>query len=61
MPTISGMRRRGYTPEGIREFARRIGVSKSENTVDMAVMEGAIREDLELRAPRVMAIINPSR
>ncbi len=59
MPTISGMRRRGYTPEGIREFARRIGVSKSENIVDMAIMEGAIREDLETRAPRVMAIINP--
>ncbi|MFA6120118.1 MAG: glutamine--tRNA ligase/YqeY domain fusion protein [Sideroxydans sp.] len=59
MPTISGMRRRGYTPEGIREFAKRIGVSKSENSVDMAIMEGAIREDLELRAPRVMAIINP--
>ncbi|MBI4809529.1 MAG: glutamine--tRNA ligase/YqeY domain fusion protein [Nitrosomonadales bacterium] len=59
MPTISGMRRRGYTPEGIREFAKRIGVSKSENIVDMAIMEGAIREDLELRAPRVMAIINP--
>ena len=59
MPTISGMRRRGYTPEGIREFARRIGISKSDNTVDMAIMEGAIREDLELRAPRVMAIINP--
>ncbi|MBI3479252.1 MAG: glutamine--tRNA ligase/YqeY domain fusion protein [Nitrosomonadales bacterium] len=59
MPTISGMRRRGYTPEGIREFARRIGVSKSENSVDMAIMEGAIREDMELRAPRVMAIINP--
>ncbi|HYR05855.1 MAG TPA: glutamine--tRNA ligase/YqeY domain fusion protein [Gallionella sp.] len=59
MPTISGMRRRGYTPEGICEFARRIGVSKSENIVDMAVMEGAIREDLEARAPRVMAIINP--
>ncbi|HEU0282739.1 MAG TPA: glutamine--tRNA ligase/YqeY domain fusion protein [Gallionella sp.] len=59
MPTISGMRRRGYTPEGIREFARRIGVSKSENIVDMAIMEGAIREDLELRAPRVMAVINP--
>ena len=59
MPTISGMRRRGYTPEGIREFARRIGVSKSENIVVMAVMEGAIREDLEARAPRVMAIINP--
>jgi glutaminyl-tRNA synthetase len=59
MPTISGMRRRGYTPEGIREFAKRIGVSKSENIVDMAIMEGAIREDLELRAPRVMAIVNP--
>jgi len=59
MPTISGMRRRGYTPEGIREFAKRIGVSKSENSVDMATMEGAIREDLELRVPRVMAIINP--
>ncbi len=59
MPTISGMRRRGYTPEGIREFARRIGISKSENIVDMAVMEGAIREDLELRAPRVVAVINP--
>jgi len=59
MPTIIGMRRRGYTPEGIREFAKRIGVSKSENIVDMAIMEGAIREDLELRAPRVMAVINP--
>ena len=59
MPTISGMRRRGYTPEGIREFARRIGISKSENTVDMVVMEGAIREDLEARASRVMAVINP--
>ncbi|OGS90655.1 MAG: glutamine--tRNA ligase [Gallionellales bacterium GWA2_60_18] len=61
MPTITGMRRRGYTPEGIREFAKRIGVSKSENSVDMAIMEGAIREDLELRAPRVMAIVNPLR
>ncbi len=59
MPTISGMRRRGYTPEGIREFTRRIGVSKSENTVDMAVLEGAIREDMEARVPRVMAVINP--
>ncbi|MDP2760648.1 MAG: glutamine--tRNA ligase, partial [Sideroxyarcus sp.] len=59
MPTIQGMRRRGYTPQGIREFSRRIGVSKSENSVDMAIMEGVIREDLELRAPRVMAIINP--
>ncbi|MFA6902314.1 MAG: glutamine--tRNA ligase/YqeY domain fusion protein [Gallionellaceae bacterium] len=61
MPTISGMRRRGYTPEGIREFARRIGISKSANTVDMAVMEGAIREDLEGRAARVMAVVHPIR
>ena len=59
MPTISGMRRRGYTPEGIREFAKRIGISKSSNVVDMAIMEGAIREDLESRAPRVLAVINP--
>jgi glutaminyl-tRNA synthetase len=59
MPTISGMRRRGYTPEGIREFAKRIGVSRSENTVDMAVLESAIREDLESRVPRVMAVIKP--
>jgi glutaminyl-tRNA synthetase len=61
MPTITGMRRRGYTPEGIREFARRIGISKSENVVDMAIMEGAIREDLEARAPRVMAVVRPLR
>lgn len=59
MPTIHGMRRRGYTPEGIREFARRIGISKSENVIDMAVLEGCIREDLEAKAPRVMAVLNP--
>ena len=59
MPTIQGMRRRGYTASGLREFAKRIGVSKSENSVDMAIMEGAIREDLEPSAPRVMAVINP--
>ncbi len=59
MPTITGMRRRGYTPQGLREFARRIGISKSDNTVDMGVLEACIREDLEARAPRVMAIINP--
>ena len=59
MPTISGMRRRGYTPEGIREFARRIGVAKSANTVDMAVLESAIRDDLENRVSRVMAVIKP--
>ncbi len=59
MPTIIGMRRRGYTPEGIREFARLIGISKSNNTVDMAVLESAIREDLEAKVPRVMAVIRP--
>ncbi len=59
MPTIHGMRRRGYTPEGIREFARRIGISKSENSVDMAVLEGAIREDLESKVPRIMAVVHP--
>jgi glutaminyl-tRNA synthetase len=59
MPTIHGMRRRGYTPEGIREFARRIGVSKSENVIDMAVLEGCIREDMETKVPRVMAVVNP--
>ena len=59
MPTIIGMRRRGYSPEGIREFAKRIGISKSDNTVDMAVLESAIRDDLEAKVPRVMAVINP--
>ena len=59
MPTIIGMRRRGYTPEGIREFARLIGISKSNNTVDMAVLESAIRDDLESRAARVMAVVKP--
>ena len=59
MPTISGMRRRGYTAQGIREFAQRIGVSKSNNTVDMSVLEAAIREDLESKVPRVMAVIRP--
>jgi glutaminyl-tRNA synthetase len=59
MPTISGMRRRGYTAEGIREFTKRIGISKSDNTVDMAVLEGCIREDLEAKVPRLMAVIRP--
>lgn len=59
MPTISGMRRRGYTPEGLRLFAKRVGISKSENTVDMSVLEGAIREELEGSAPRMMAVLNP--
>lgn len=59
MPTISGMRRRGYTPEGLRLFAKRVGISKSENVVDISVLEGAIREELEDSAPRMMAVLNP--
>lgn len=59
MPTISGMRRRGYTPAGIRLFAQRIGISKSENVVDLSVLEGAVREVLENEAPRVMAVVHP--
>ncbi len=59
MPTISGLRRRGYTPESIRLFADRIGVSKSESTVDVAFLEDCLRDDLNKRAPRVMAILKP--
>jgi len=59
MPTISGMRRRGYSPAGIRLFAQRCGVSKSENVIDYSVLEGAVRETLEAEAPRVMAVIDP--
>jgi len=59
MPTIAGLRRRGYTPESIRDFCSRIGVSKSENTVRMDVLENCIREDLNAHAPRRMAVIHP--
>ncbi|MBR7003158.1 MAG: glutamine--tRNA ligase/YqeY domain fusion protein [Neisseriaceae bacterium] len=59
MPTISGMRRRGYTPAGLRLFAKRAGISKSENVVDMELLEGAIREDLQATAPRLMAVLKP--
>ncbi len=59
MPTISGLRRRGYTPEAIRNFCDRIGVAKRESTVDTALLEYCIREDLNKRAPRVMAVLNP--
>jgi glutaminyl-tRNA synthetase len=59
MPTVSGMRRRGYTPEGLRLFSKRVGISKSENVVDMSVLEGAIREELEDSSPRMMAVLNP--
>jgi len=59
MPTISGLRRRGYTPEAIRDFCERIGVAKKISTVDIALLEHCIREDLKLKEPRLMAVINP--
>ncbi len=59
MPTISGLRRRGYTPEAIRTFCERIGVAKSNSVVDMALLEYCIREDLNRRAPRVMGVLHP--
>jgi glutaminyl-tRNA synthetase len=59
MPTISGLRRRGYTPESIKDFADRIGVAKRDSTVDMALLEYCIREDLNKRAPRAMAVLRP--
>jgi glutaminyl-tRNA synthetase len=59
MPTISGLRRRGYTPEAIRLFCDRIGVAKFNSTIDMQVLEGAVRDDLNRRAPRAMAVLRP--
>jgi len=59
MPTLSGLRRRGYTPESIRDFCDRIGVAKSDSVVDVALLEYCIRQDLNKRAPRVMGVLNP--
>ena len=59
MPTIAGFRRRGYTPEAIRNFCERIGVAKSNSTVDIALLEHCLREDLNKRAPRVMTVLRP--
>ncbi|QIE74729.1 glutamine--tRNA ligase [Glaesserella parasuis] len=59
MPTISGLRRRGYTPASIREFCRRIGVTKQDNVVEYSTLESCIRDDLNTNAPRSMAVINP--
>jgi glutaminyl-tRNA synthetase len=59
MPTLAGMRRRGYTPEAIREFCDRIGVAKRDSVVDMELLEHCVREDLNQRAPRVMAVLRP--
>ncbi|NQF13442.1 glutamine--tRNA ligase/YqeY domain fusion protein [Brevibacillus sp. HB1.3] len=59
MPTIAGFRRRGYTPEAIRTFAREVGVARANSTVDEKMLEYFIREDLKLKAPRTMAVLNP--
>ena len=61
MPTISGLRRRGYTPESIRTFCERVGVAKQNSVVDIALLEHCIREDLNKRAPRVMGVLDPLR
>ena len=61
MPTIAGFRRRGYTPEAIRDFCARIGVAKKENVVDAALLEHCVREDLNRRVPRAMAVLSPLR
>jgi glutaminyl-tRNA synthetase len=59
MPTVTGLRRRGYTPESIRNFADRIGVAKRDNVIDVALLEHSIREDLNKKAPRVMGVLDP--
>lgn len=59
MPTVSGLRRRGYTPASIRTFADRVGVAKRENVIDLALLEFCIREDLNRNAPRIMAVLDP--
>ena len=59
MPTISGLRRRGYTPKSLQLFAERIGISKAENNIYMSVLEDCIREDLDSKAPRAMAVLRP--
>jgi glutaminyl-tRNA synthetase len=61
MPTLSGLRRRGYTPEAIRDFCDRIGVARKENIIDVALLEHCVREDLNRRAPRAMAVLRPLR
>jgi glutaminyl-tRNA synthetase len=59
MPTISGLRRRGYTPDSIKNFSERVGIAKRENTIDVSLLEFSIREDLNKHAKRVMAVLNP--
>ncbi len=59
MPTVSGLRRRGYTPESIRDFCARVGVAKKENVIDVGLLEHCVRDDLNRRAPRAMAVLRP--
>lgn len=59
MPTISGLRRRGYTPDAIRNFAQNVGIAKRENLIDVAMLEHSVREDLNKKAPRYMAVLDP--
>ena len=59
MPTLAGLRRRGYTPESIRDFCARVGVAKKENVIDIGLLEHCVREDLNTRAPRAMAVLRP--
>jgi glutaminyl-tRNA synthetase len=61
MPTVTGMRRRGYTPESIRKFCAEIGVAKNDNLIDVSVLEHCVREDLNERAPRAMCVLRPLR
>ncbi|MBF0481802.1 MAG: glutamine--tRNA ligase/YqeY domain fusion protein [Desulfovibrionaceae bacterium] len=61
MPTLRGVRRRGYTPEALRDFCERIGVARADNMVDISLLEHCLREDLNVRAPRAMAVLNPVR
>ncbi len=61
MPTLAGMRRRGYPPAALRDFCRRIGVTKKENVIEMALLENSVREDLDHAAPRRMAVVRPLR
>src|SRR2546427_12232757 len=61
MPTLSGMRRRGYTPESIRDFCERVGVGKTQNLIEVALLEHCVREDLNRRAARALAVLNPLR
>ena len=59
MPTLAGLRRRGYTPESIRSFCEQVGVAKRQNVIDIAMLEHAVRDDLNRRAPRVLGVLRP--